>query len=541
MLKWLQKESKTIVSGAVIVAACSFLSRIFGLVRDRILAGQFGAGTVLDAYYAAFKVPDFLFSLIVVGSLSASFIPLFAKYYHGALGEKKAWEFTNRALHIVLGVMLLISIAMWIWAPTLARFVAPGFDGVRLKMTVEFLRLMLLSQVFLTVSMIYGSVLQATKRFLFYSLAPILYNIGIIVGALVIVPWLGPIGLAWGVVLGAGAHMVLQCVGVRLLGYRYQLRLAVRDPDVTEMLRLAGPRLLGVGVGQIMYVLFTVIATTLAVGSVTIFQFAYNIQFFPVGIIGVSYAIAAFPAFSEAFAKQDIDRVRDTLQISVRQILFFLVPLMLVFMIYRSQVVRVVVGAGSFGWAETILTANTLAFFALSFIPQSLVFVLARAFFAARDTLTPLVAGLVSTLVGLLAALYLKPTFGVVGLGMAFSIASCVNVVLLWVPLRQKLKSLAESKMLRTVYTVAFAGMTAGIIMQVGKMWWGNSISSDTFVKVFLQAAIPGTIGLLAYALVAFLLRSEELNMFTQGLRRKLFKRFEPEETVTTETQGGAT
>ena len=539
MLKWLHRESKSIVSAAIIIAAFSFLSRFVGLIRDRILAGEFGAGTVLDSYYAAFKVPDFLFSLIVVGSLSASFIPLFAKYYHDKHSEKEAWAFTNRALHLVLGTMFLLVIVMLIFAPQLAKLVAPGFDGVRLKMTTEFLRIMLVSQLFLTVSMIYGSVLQATKRFLFYSMAPILYNGGIIVGALAFVPLMGPKGLAWGVVFGAAAHMVLQIVGVHLLGYRYKIDLAIRDSDVLEMIRLAGPRMLGVGVGQIMYVLFTVLATTLALGSVTIFQFAYNIQFFPVGLIGVSYAIAAFSAFAESFAKGDNDRIRDTFQTSMKQIIFFLVPLTLLFMVFRAQIVRVVVGAGGFGWEETLLTADTLAFFALSFIPQSAVFILARVYFAARDTLTPLVAGLVSTLVGFLAALWLKPTFGVVSLGMAFSIASFVNMILLWVPLRQRFGSLGEAKMLRTIYTVSFAGIITGIVMQVGKMWWGGLISPDTFITVFLQAAIPGTIGFAVYALISFLLKSDELNFFMHGIRRKLFKRFEPEETVTTETQGG--
>ena len=534
MFKILNAESKTIVNAAAIVGILSFASRVVGLIRDRILAGEFGAGDTLDVYYAAFKLPDLILSLTVVGALSASFIPLFTKHFYGVIGHEKAWRFTNNVLHILLVIMLGVSAVAFIWASPLASLLAPGFSAIKQEGVAQFLRVILVAEMIMAISMIFGSALQSMKRFYLFSLAPIFYNIGIIIGALWLVDLMGLIGLAWGVALGSFFHLLVQFYGVLQAGYRYHPVWDIKDKDTREMFRLMGPRVLGLGLTQINSVFFTIIASTLAVGSITVFQFAYNIQFFPVGIIGVAFAIAAFPSLSEHVFRKDQTAFISTISSTVRQIIFLLVPMTTLFLVMRAQIVRVVVGAGQFDWAATILTADTLAFFAFTFVIQSLIFVLARAFFALHDTVTPLVAGIVSTAIGLITALWLSEKFGVIGLGMAFSLAAIVNLTLLWVPLRQRTGSLDEAHIVRSLYVVTAAGFVGAAVTQLLKPVVVSFISLDTFWGVLSQGLIAGGAGLLIYFVVAFVLKSEELNELLSGLRRRFIQKATPEETIST-------
>lgn len=517
----------------MLVGVLSLVSRVVGFIRDRILAGTFGAGDTLDVYYAAFKIPDLLFSLLVVGALSASFIPLFVKHYHRVGGKLGAWKLTNNALHLIAISMAIFSFGLFLFADPLSRLIAPGFFGPKQEMVADFTRVMVLSEFILSVSVVFGSVLQGLRRFMLYSFAPIAYNIGIIIGALWLTDLLGPIGLAWGVVLGAFLHFLVQLYGVLQTGYRYEWRCDLRDRDARGMFSLMGPRVLALAVSQISVVIMTVIASGLASGSVTVFNFAYNIQFLPIGIIGVSFAVAAFPVLSEHAERNERERFVLALNGSIRQVLFLIIPLTLLFLILRMQIVRVVVGAGAFGWEETIVTANTVAFFTLSFFAQCLVFLLARAFFALRDTITPLAAGLVSALVSLLGSLYFSREAGVVGLALAYSLAAIINLILLWVPLRTRLGSLGELRILQSLYIFTAAGLAAGVVMQILKPAVVRIISLDTFLGVLTQGLVAGGIGLVVYALVAWLMRSSEMNDFVVSLRRRLFRTYQPKETLT--------
>jgi putative peptidoglycan lipid II flippase len=216
----------------------------------------------------------------------------------------------------------------------------------------------------------------------------------------------------------------------------------------------------------------------------------------------------------------------------VRQLLFLLVPMTVVFLVLRAQAVRLVVGAGAFDWESTVLTADTLAFFALTFLPQSLTFVLARAFFGLHDTVTPMTAGIVSVVVGLVSAFWFTSIFGVVGLGMAFSLASIVQAALLWVPLRQRLGTLGESRLLPTLFKTTLSGLACAIVTQSLKPVAVQIFSLETFFGVLFQGCFAGGIGLFSYLLVSYFLRSEELFACMAGIRRKVLKTYKPQESV---------
>ncbi|MFA6131614.1 MAG: murein biosynthesis integral membrane protein MurJ [Patescibacteria group bacterium] len=529
-------ESKTIAGAAILLGVLSLASRLVGLVRDRILSGQFGAGDILDVYYAAFKVPDFVFNLLIVGALSASFIPLFTRALQNKDGQREAWCFTNNVLNILGVLSLLAAGLMAIFAHSLADFIAPGFEGVKEAMVVDFTRVMLLAEVFLSVSVIFGSALQGLKRFFLYALAPIFYNFGIIAGAVWLVPLLGPIGLAWGVVLGAGLHCLVQSIGVLLLGYHYCWSFKLRDKATREMIKLTGPRVLGLAVAQINVIVITVLATFLPSGNLTIFNFAYNIAFLPIGLIGVSYAVAIFPTLSGHVEQKEMDKFIETISTGFRQVLFFVIPCTIVFLLLRAQIVRVVVGAGKFGWAETITTADTLAIIVVSLFAQCINYLLARAFFSLHDTKTPLFAGLISAAVNIVVAWLFMPRFGVLALGAAVSLSAVANFILLWMPLHFRLGTLHEKEILRSLWLLTVAGLIAGMATQAMKPLVVTYISLDTFWGVLSQGLIAGGFGLVVYLAVAVGLKSPEALTFVSSLRRKFLKSYKPEEVVPTPT-----
>ncbi len=526
------RKTESIASAAAIVASFSILSRFIGFIRDRILAGQFGASDTLDVYFAAFRVPDLLFQLIVAGALSASFIPLFTKYYHK---EKKdsAWKFTNNTLNIIAIGFGVVTLIACIFAFPFSTLIAPGFSPEKQMAVAQMSRIMFGAQFFLAISMVFGSALQGAKQFFLYSLAPIFYNVGIIVGVLVFVPAIGEIGLAWGVMLGALLHLVLQLIGVTYLGYTYK-PLILWNSDTKYLARHMLPRVFGLAVNQVNFIAMTILASSLAIGSVTILQFAYNLNFFPIGVVAVSYAIAAFPTLSEHFANNKTEQFAKSFSSVARQILLFMIPATIGFILLRAQIVRIVVGAGAFDWEATMMTANTLGFFAVSFFAQGMIFLLVRGYFASNDTLTPFVVGLGTAVLNIVCALLLIEEFGVMGFGMAYSLSSILQMAMLWVPLRHRFGGFKEKEILYSLGILSIAGLAMAIVMQIVKTVLGTWFDLSQFYEVFLQAVISGIIGLVVYALCALFLKSTEMREFINGLQKRLLKKARVEEEIVT-------
>ncbi|MCK5357856.1 MAG: murein biosynthesis integral membrane protein MurJ, partial [Elusimicrobiales bacterium] len=398
-----------------------------GIFRDRILASEFGAGDILDIYYTAFRVPDLIFNLLVLGALSAGFIPIFVNLLKGkktrikglvfGSKHKEAWYLANNILNILLLSVAVLSVFGIIFAPALIKVLAPGFSLSKQALTADLTRIMFLSPILLGISSILGGVLQSFKRFFIYSLAPILYNIGIIVGALFFAPLWGIYGLAWGVVLGALLHMLIQLPAVIKLGFRYRLIIDFKNKQVREIGRLMIPRTMSLAISQINLLVITIIASTLASGSIAVFNFANNLQSFPIGIFGISFAVAAFPTISAiAFDKP---KLINNFSKVIRQILFFIVPATVLLLTLRAQIIRVILGTGQFNWEDTLLTIHTLGFFTLSLFAQASIPLLARVFYARHNSLTPFYIGLSSALVNLILSLVLVRILGVAGLALA--------------------------------------------------------------------------------------------------------------------------
>lgn len=515
-----KRQINSITVAAVLVAASSLASRLLGVLRDRILAGEFGAGTTLDIYYAAFRIPDLVYNLVVLGALSAGFIPVFTGLMKKNDGGQESWRLANNILNYLFIGIGLLSAAGIVFAHPLMRLIAPGFSPEELALVVSLTRIMFLSPLFLGISGILGGILQSHRHFLVYSLAPIFYNVGIIGGALYLTDRWGIRGLAWGVVFGAFLHMAVQIPAAYHLGFRYRWQLDRHDFSTRQIAKLMVPRTLSLAISQINLVVVTAIASGLSSGSLSIFNFANNLQSFPIGIFGVSFAIAAFPALSAV--ADDKEALQGNFSRTLRQIFFFIVPATVFIIALRAQIIRVVLGTGNFDWEDTVLTMNALAFFALSLFAQAAIPLLTRVFYARQDSATPFYIGLVTVGANIVLAWLLTPRLGVGGLALAFSTANILNFILLWFWLSAKVGSLDIGNILNSVIKFTVGAILAGATIQIVKLAVWPFIDMTTFGGVFIQLAASSLAGLAVYLWVCYLLRSEELASFLVAIRHRL-------------------
>ncbi|MFA5954434.1 MAG: murein biosynthesis integral membrane protein MurJ [Patescibacteria group bacterium] len=516
-------QTSSITRAAWTIALASLVSRLLGVFRDRILASSFGAGDVLDMYYAAFRVPDFIYNLIIVGALSAGFIPVFIAFRRSGeqSGEESAWELTNVFLTISGIALVVVAILLGVFAPILAPLIAPGFTPEKQAAVAALTRIILFSPILLGLSAILGGVLQAYRNFFIYSLAPIFYNVGIIFGALFLVPFYGVSGLAWGVVIGAFFHFLTQFFAVWRLGWRPHFIWQPRHSGLHEIMRLMVPRTLSLATQQLNIVFLTIIASFLASGSLAIFNFSSNLYFVPVAFFGISYALAVFPALSEMALQENDAGFRALISSAVRSVLFFIVPATILFVLLRAQIVRVLFGSGAFDWNDTVLTFESLRWLSMSMFASSLIPVLVRGFYARHNTMIPFAVGILSDALTIAGAYYLSRFFGVLGLAMAFSLGAVFQVVGLWVFLHFIAGDMDEKRIFFSVIRFTIAGMIMAVAVQGVKNIAGTVLGTNTFIALSLQAALASLAGVVIYAIVLWFMQSEELHEFITALSRK--------------------
>ncbi len=524
--RFFKQKVNSIAVAAILVAASSLISRLLGIFRDRILAGQFGAGEQLDIYYAAFRVPDLLFNLFVLGALSAGFIPIFSglvknfKDPKNSAENSEAWSLASNVLNIISILLVALSALGILFAPFLVSIITPGFSQEAQVTTASLTRIMFLSPLFLGVSGVLGGILQSFRRFFIYSLAPVFYNLGIIAGALWFSSWWGLNGLAYGVILGAFCHMAIQFPAVYFLGYRHSFKINWRDVATKRIGILMIPRTLSLAITQIDLLVTTVIASSLNAGSLTVFNLANNLQSFPVGIFGISFAIAAFPSLAQnAF---NLEKLEHSFSTTLRQILFFVIPATVFLITLRAQIIRVILGSGAFNWQDTILTMNALAYFSISLFAQASTPLLVRVFYARHDSKTPFYLGIFTVLADIILCLVLSKKMGVAGLALAFSISSILNFLLLWIWLHFKVGDLGVNKILSSALKFSFSAIGAGFVIQLMKIILWPFIDMTTFLGVFIQLSGSAVAGILTYIFFCYLFGSEELTTFYDSFCRRL-------------------
>lgn len=533
------------------IATFSILAKLFGLLRDRLLASRFGAGDLLDAYYAAFKLPDLIFNTLVLGALSAAFIPVFIALKHkntakherqnsdtivlpldiqGIEGstcisaktgtdssarparELDHWQLSSSLMNIIFISLLALGIIFFAAAPLIVpAVVAPGFGPAKLSLTLDLTRVMLVAILFFGLSNVLSGILQAMKRFAVFALAPVFYNIGIIIGIVFFVDWFGPIGLGYGVVLGALLHFLVQLPVVLKAGFRWRPVFNLGHKEVAKIGRLMLPRTIGLAGNQINLLVITVIASGMLAGSIAVFNLAFNLISVPISIFAISFAIAAFPALAESYSQKDKPGILLGFSKTTRRILFLIIPISVFMIALRAQIVRLVLGAGAFDWQDTVLTADTLGFFALSLFAQGLVPFLARVFYAFQDTRTPVLISLAAVALNIILSVILGRQMGVVGLALAFSIANILNLGALFVFLHFKMGHLDEQKIIVSLMKIITATIGSVFVLQLVKYLVAGLVDMRTFVGVMVQFLAAGCAAALVYLAIAAILGSEEI------------------------------
>lgn len=508
-------------------------SRILGFFRDRLLASSFGAGDLLDVYYAAFRLPDLVYGLLVLGALSAAFVPVFTNFLTKE-DRESAWELARGMLTfllLMLGGLALIGI---VFAPWLATWLAPGFSLEKQASVASLTRIMLLSPLLLGVSAVFGGILVSFKQFLAYSLSPIFYNVGIILGIVWLYPLFGPSGLAWGVLLGSLLHLLVQYPAVRKSGFRFKaISLTSASPGLRKVIRLMIPRSLAMAVHQVSLLIVTVFASTLVSGSLAAFTLATNIQSVPLGLFGIAFSLAAFPALSALAAKEDFQQFFRILMETSLRILYFVLPLSAFLIIFRAEMVRVILGSGAFNWEDTITTFQILGLLALSLFAQSLAPLFVRAFFALENTRLPLYAALFSEILYLVLIPLLLPRYQVLGLALAFSIGSIANFLLLYFLLRSRVEGWQDNRFIVPAGKMFLATLAAGLVAQYSKSIFALAIDQlDTFAEVFMKLSLGLAIGMSTYILLSIWLRFPEFENVKRFVWCRLLR--QPETSVST-------
>lgn len=486
---------------AIIVSSFSLASRILGLFRDRLLASNIGASDLLDTYYAAFRLPDLVFNAFILGALGSAFIPVFLGIH--SKDKQSAWSLASTLLNYVTLVSVLVGALAYIFAPSLVFILAPGFDPIKQHATVGLTRIMLLGIVFLGISNVLSSVLNSFNKFFATSLSPVFYNLGIIFGILVLYPRIGPNGLAYGVVIGAIAHLMIQIPAALAGGFSWRPIFGFTK-DVQQVLKLMIPRTFALIATQLNATISIVIGSTLGTGSVAIFNLASNLQTFPIGLIGIPFAMTAFPALAQAWADNDLAKFSKAFSLTFRRILFFIVPVSIFLLLLRAHIVRLVLGAGVFDWRQTILTSRTLGYFAISIFAQALIPVVARAFYAVKDTKTPVLVSISYMAINAVLSWKLSGIMGISGLALSFSLVTIAQLSTLWFILRLRLGDLSDDVIWESALKISLASVVSGLGLY-GTLWMVNPlVDTHTYVGLLVQAFSAFLVGSIIYMIFMY-------------------------------------
>ena len=400
---FLKSEQKTVGKATLVISFFMILSRFFGLIRDRLLASTFGPSVELDIYFAAFRIPDLIFSVVLAGGVLVSLLPLFSDYYKKDKDE--AWKLINSVINIFVIALLVFSVLLFIFTPELVALLLPGLAFEYIGQTVILVRLLFTGVFFLGLSSIFSTVINYFDRFVVYSLAPILYNICIILGIIFLAPTLGNLGPAIGVVVGAFFHFLIQFLPTLKYGFKYRPIIDLNFKGVKDFFKLLFPRIISAAASQVNLLVVIAIASTIAVGSISFFTLADNLRNLPLGFIGVAFATAVFPHLSKAITDKRMEDFSLQLRKVFQAIIYLALPITILTFIMRDLIVNIILGTGQFTGYAVEITGACLGIFALSLIFQCLEPTILRAYFSIKDTKTPAIISLAFLVVNFILSL----------------------------------------------------------------------------------------------------------------------------------------
>lgn len=437
----MNKLIKLIPAGSLTLGLTTLASYGLGLLRDRAFAQTFGASRDLDAYNAAFLLPDLLFNFLIASGIAAAFVPVFTEIFYS--DRKKAYDYTNSVITGAMGLMITSAVLIFFFAEPISTLAAPGFSESEKMLVAKIIRILAVSPILFGISNTIGAMLIAKRRFLFYGLSPVLYNLGIIGGALLLSPKFGITGVAMGTIAGAFLHLSARAADAFASGYRFNFNFRFRTPEIGKTVRLMLPKMFGHPVELATFWGFTVITSTLGAGSVAVMNFARNFQSVPVSLIGITFATTAFPVMAKAISDRSQEEFKRTLKNSFWLILGGSTLAALITFIIREPLIRLVLGGGNFTEEAIIRTATTLGVFTLAMPTESLVHLLARAFYATKNTVIPVVMSLIGLAIAIGGGYFLSASLDVLAIPLAFFAGSFTELILLSILLPIRLKKLS--------------------------------------------------------------------------------------------------
>lgn len=544
MLQAVYREIRGLHEAAYVLALFAVGSQLLALVRDRLMAHQFGADVTLDIYYAAFRIPDLLFAIFASMLSVYVLIPFVADRMLD--GIEKARELISAVFTWFLIGYGAVVCVIFIFAHGIVALFFPGFGIEKQELLTFIMRILLLQAFFLSLSSLFGVVTQLHRKFVLYAVSPLLYNVGIILGIMLFYPMMGLGGLAVGVVVGALLHLLVQVPFVAHSGLFPQILTRVDGALLGVILKSSLPRALTLMLQQFVLLALTGIATIMTTGSVAVLQFAYNLQSVPLAIIGVSYSVAAFPTLARLYSGGERTLFLEHVYAALRHIIFWSIPTIALFVVIRAQLVRVILGSGAFDWNDTRLTAAALALFVISLAAQAAHLLIVRAYYAGGNTRTPLVVTIVSSVgtvcaAALLYVLYEQaPLFAYV-LGDLFRVEGVTGAEILVLPLAFSSVFIIHSIVLVYLFVRQYGTGGVSNIRRVFTQSLGASITiaaasyavlnllvegfrTDTVIGVFMQGLIAGAIGILAGVIFLASADSYELTEVHSALRRRFWK-----------------
>jgi putative peptidoglycan lipid II flippase len=553
--KLINSQQNTVLSAATLIMIMIVASRVLGLIRQRVLANYF-APNDLSLFFAAFRLPDSIFEILVFGTFSSAFIPVFTKALRK--GKSRAWKIAGRVVTIGILLFGVMAIAMGIWAPQIYSIIAPGYDAEQTKQVAMLARVLFAAQGFFVVSYVLTGVLESLRRFLIPALAPIFYNIGIILGTVFLTPRFGLMAPAIGVVIGAAAHFLIQYPLSRQLGFRFVWDLK-KDEGVKKVGELAYPRIIDLAFDQIGKTTELFLSSIISQAAYT---FANTLQLLPVTLIGTSLAKAVLPMLSRADG--DTREFRRILHVGIFQAIFLTLPLSAALIVLRIPIVRLIYGTKIFDWDATVQTGMVVSVYALAIVTQTLMSILSRAFFALHDTKTPVIISFIG--LGLLVAgdFLLVKGFGlpIWALAASFAFSTYIEAIILLILINKKIGSVINKSFFVHIIKISTATVTSGAVMFFlikffDKWYWLRQVTSIPFEKfvldtryslnVLILTVVSFLIGMLVYIVVSLLLRIEEaryvVGIFKRFITNRVIpgvppKEQEPITPITPDTQG---
>ena len=499
---------RQIARAAGLVSVLFAVSRLLGLLREIVIGAQFGTGATLDAYLAAFRLPDMIFYLVAGGALASAFIPTFTAALARSQDarHRAAWKLASNVANLILVVTIVLAIAAAILAkPLVERIIAPGFSPATVDLTVSLMRIMLIGPVIFGLSGLVMGILNSFQHFLSPALAPVIYNLAIIAAALFLAPTMGVRGLTIGVVAGSLGHLLVQVPALLQRKPRYFANFGLDNPDVREVLRLMGPRVLGLAAVQLNFLITANLASRLTEGSISAINYAWLMMLLPQGIIAQGIATAVFPTLSTLAAQRQIDTLRRTLNAALRAILWLTLPAAAGLLILRVPLIQVLLERGQFTAESTRLTAYALAFFSIGLVAHSVLEVITRAFYALHDTWTPVKIGLAAMVVNAALGILLLVPLAQGGLALANTTATTLETLaLLWL-IRPRIDGVGGRRLVNTLGR----SLAATLVMSAALLLFTSRAGG---LSPLVIAGAGVLIGAAVYGVAAFALGREELS-----------------------------